>query len=727
MWVSPRDQKPICCERHLKKKARPRFTPTTEGYVGIQITKLMAPRYCFKTTGFQKAQAKLKAEERKGVDKALENHKAGISFGGTQPEPLNAKPWWSIKAGRNIRLIFERVGNVDVFFYVDHHDEAYAWAESHHFQKDRELIAIDERHVTTTVDEVVRIKRTLLFADYSREYLLSLGVPAAILEDLRNSCTKENFDDFIEHMPGAVWEKLDCLQEGKPVVDADQPRHCLVYLARTDPDLRDALDRPFQSWAAYLHPEQKHVITSSYRGGSARVFGSAGTGKSVTVVHRAARLADNNPGTRILVTAYNTHTSAKLAADLDLLLGPDSDIRARIDVRNLHKIAWQIGQDTLKITPSIFKERDLIGVFANALRDFPERDKLPPFCTSDFLAKEWIDVIDDCEIRDWDTYRTVSRVGRRTALSETARRVVWNLFERVSGTALLPPRMTFGRLLAACTDVLNQKTIKPYDHVLVDEAQLLGMLELRFVRSLVVSGPDDLFFALDGNQRLFRRSRPWSDAGIEVANRSFQLKLNYRTTRQIAAFAERFLNELTDTPAHEPSSYSYMAGPEPQIRPCSSVQDEIQEVARILRDLWRRGIEPREIAIFARTENILHERAEAALASVGMRSRRGIDTATANAVALTTIQLSIGLEFRAVIVLGCEAESMDTMTEAEQDLDETELLHRRMSALYVACTRAREMLFLTSAGPMKELIVRAMNQVCPSERAMSNSAETAAC
>ena len=65
---------------------------------------------------------------------------------------------------------------------------------------------------------------------------------------------------------------------------------------------------------------------------------------------------------------------------------------------------------------------------------------------------------------------------------------------------------------------------------------------------------------------------------------------------------------------------------------------------------------------------------------------------------------AIGLEFRAVIVLGCEeanflSAEFGMMPEQAQDVETQE--RRR---LYVACTRARERLIITSNGPMSRFI-----------------------
>ena len=55
-----------------------------------------------------------------------------------------------------------------------------------------------------------------------------------------------------------------------------------------------ALDCAVGTWAVFLHPAQQGIVDRSYNG-PARTSGSAGTGKTVVALHRAARLAGRRP------------------------------------------------------------------------------------------------------------------------------------------------------------------------------------------------------------------------------------------------------------------------------------------------------------------------------------------------------------------------------------------------------------------------------------------------
>jgi superfamily I DNA and RNA helicase len=62
-------------------------------------------------------------------------------------------------------------------------------------------------------------------------------------------------------------------------------------------------------WAIFLHPSQKKVVEREFTG-PARISGSAGTGKTVVALHRAARILKTDPQAKVLLTAITFILSA---------------------------------------------------------------------------------------------------------------------------------------------------------------------------------------------------------------------------------------------------------------------------------------------------------------------------------------------------------------------------------------------------------------------------------
>ena len=83
------------------------------------------------------------------------------------------------------------------------------------------------------------------------------------------------------------------------------------------------------------------------------------------------------------------------------------------------------------------------------------------------------------------------------------------------------------------------KAAKPFSHIVVDEAQDLGVAELRFLAAIAPPGLDALFFAGDLGQRIFQQPFSWRSLGLDIRGRSATLRVNYRTSHQIRQQAER--------------------------------------------------------------------------------------------------------------------------------------------------------------------------------------------
>ena len=71
------------------------------------------------------------------------------------------------------------------------------------------------------------------------------------------------------------------------------------------------------------------------------------------------------------------------------------------------------------------------------------------------------------------------------------------------------------------------------------------------------------------------------------------------------------------------------------------------------------------------------------------------------------MHLAKGLEFRAVAVMACDDEVIPLQERVEQvgeDSDLKEVYDTERHLLYVACTRARDFLLVSAAGPASEFL-----------------------
>lgn len=625
------------------------------------------------------------------------------------------KGFWTIRVSRDLRIVVYKQNQKSVFCYVAHHDDAYSWAERRRFEVHPVTGAAQIVELVEVVRKEVKIiaareaTKSGVLANEDQGYLLSLGVPATYLE-LVQQVDEDGLLELLPRLPEEAQEALMAIATGerpepRPVMQAnvavdpfthpDAQRR--FWVASDEQMVAQALGKPWAEWLVFLHPSQRAAVEKNFSG-PARISGSAGTGKSVVAMHRAALLARENDSGRVLLTTFSKVLSARLSEGMDTLLGSSSEARQRVEVSHLHGYAHSRAS---RLKPlAIADDHTIDDCIGRARQD------LDPSITNDFLRAEWNAVIDHWGLRSFDEYKALARTGRGAAVSPGLRRRLWEVFERVQRQLAAKELSTFGDVCDRLRRRIEEDGPRPFTHVVVDEAQDLGPRELRLVAALAPAGSGSLTFAGDVGQRIFRWPFSWLSAGIDVRGRSHRLKVNYRTTTEIRRFSDHLMpTRLTevDGEAEERGVVSLLSGPTPDLKGSADLAGELQILAEWLIGLRERGVAPGEIAIFARTRRALQERAEPVLKRTDMSSTwlAPDKTHEAGKIILGTLHSAKGLEFRAVAVVACDDSHvpLQAALDLASEPDEKRLTREReLSLLYVGCTRARDQLLITWSG-----------------------------
>ncbi len=663
------------------------------------------------SASFERAAQRLSREDRTRIGDFFLKLMTGAATAGLHLEAVRGASA-GVLSGRvsdDLRAILYREGAAFVLLHVDRHDAAYRWAAGRRI----------ERHAVTNVLQVIEApgapapvpsvahpapRPPGLLAGRSDEYLMSLGVPRDWLPVLREAASDDELLRVASKLPDEVQDALLALASGEPVTppppaktDAPLAPHAGLghrfHMVKDAAELEEILAQPLAAWVRYVHPTQRRLIDGCFSG-PIKVTGSAGTGKTVVAMHRAARLA--REGKRVLLTSFVTTLCHNTAHNLKLLCGAQE--LARIAVRTVHQTALETcARAGHAFEPAGEKRtRECLAAARSAAASSMDEA---------FLAAELEHVVLLRGLRSWEEYRDVSRAGRGRPLSIRQRKEVWQVLGRVLQELLAAGTPPWALLARAAREALETgKAESPFDAVVVDELQDLGPEEIRFLTALC-RDCRDLILIGDAGQRIYRTALNLKALGVDVRGRSHVLRINYRTTEQIRCAADRLLGDETDDLAGGRESRrarSLLSGPEPAFAGFGSEDAQCRFVAGRIRELEAQGIALSEIGVFTpfnEQRDVLAGGLRAAGIAVHVLGPSD-DLAGSAGVRAGTMHRAKGLEFKAVFAAHCSANFMPAPfvkhIDDAADREAAELQQRQL--LYVVMTRARDLLAVSWVG-----------------------------
>jgi hypothetical protein len=317
---------------------------------------------------FTDALAKLTAQEQRAAKTTAFDLQIDPSAPGLQFHRIDKSKdpnFWSIRVNRDLRIIVHKTASSFLLAYAAHHDDAYTWATRRRIEAHPKTGAIQIVEVRERVEEIappvpasaphvtpqIEIAPPPLFAALSPEDLLTVGVPGDWVADIRLA-SEDRFFDLAGHLPAEAAEALlEYAATGVLHRPTPPPMHADPF---THPDalrrfrvvenieeLKRALEFPWEKWTVFLHPSQREIVERDFDG-PAHVAGSAGTGKTIVALHRAARLAQSTPQARVLLTTFSRPLANELERKLKILIGESSSVIPRIFVTSFRGLAEEL-------------------------------------------------------------------------------------------------------------------------------------------------------------------------------------------------------------------------------------------------------------------------------------------------------------------------------------------------------------------------------------------------
>ncbi|PVZ64474.1 UvrD-helicase domain-containing protein [Pelagibaculum spongiae] len=700
---------------------------------------------------FLSAFAKIPKKQQKKVQEFISKFRQNPTSSAINYEKIiqaRSKDVFSVRIDYAYRgiVLKPKQGNIFMLMWVDHHDEAYGWAERHECVIHRSTGAIQivdvsyqqasetpppqhiEPEQIAKPQPVVAAEVTPLFADYSCEQILALGVPDAFIDTVMSLTSDRELDKLEYRLPPESYEPLFFLAAGDSydellnqynqstdeAVDTEDYAAALeravsqrsFKLVTDDLDLQKMLNAPLEKWRVFLHPSQRNLVNKSNKGPT-RVLGGAGTGKTVVAMHRAVALAKaipNASGSKVLFTTFTRnlaldieHSLKKIASEAELakieVVNIDSwvsrflsrcnyDFKVVYDQDQIRKQCWKIALDQAPVELNLEDQ---------------------------FYREEWHHVVQQNDVQSRQEYFKISRVGRGTPLTRIERAKIWPVFEEYRNQMNRKRIREVADAMMDAIKLLRERDLSlPYSSVIVDEAQDMGRQAFTLLRALIPEKANDMFIVGDGHQRIYRNKVVLSHCGINVrGRRSQKLKINYRTTEETRRFASSILNnvEVDNLDGEADQSHDYLSlfhGEQPLVKLFSTGGEEVTFVQQTIQQLLQQeDIELKDICMVARTKYIRNSYAKQ-LNDLGIEtyslSGQNADS-NKSGLRVATMHRVKGLEFKYLFIINvsdgviplCNGNSNDPVEQRDNDFNERALLH-------VSATRAIKGLFVTATG-----------------------------
>lgn len=626
------------------------------------------------------------------------------------------------KTYRVIIAIQEKT-NTYVLLWVDHHDEAYKWANTKKIEVNK-LTGLLQLYDILPVKVEEKAVLNKVFDKYTNEQLVAIGVPDVQLPFLRSLVSEAEFFTNKKAFSNDVYEYLEFLVNG---VDYSEVLELVQDLETDDvsdefdkalsggnvrsfavvegqEELDKMFDAPLDKWRIFLHPSQKKLVDRDFSG-PARVSGEAGTGKTVVAMHRAKYLLGQNK--KVLFTTF----TANLVGDIETNIMKILSLKEakRLDVKGIDSVIISYLSSKGKKNKIIYDEDKLLNYWDKAI----DNAKVDLELDASFYMEEWRKIASILDVLSVEKYVSVPRAGRGIRLDRGQRLKVWHVFEEYMSLLNSDSVRDINYATYEARALLKANPETPYDSIIVDEGQDISSNAYKFLRQYAgEEHTNDMFIVGDPHQRIYKNKAVLSKCGINIKGRSCLLKINYRTTEETRKYAFGFLNGINfddiDTEySGSNKCQSLTHGEVPVIKNFENYSDQLAFVSAEIKQLHDSGVLYEDICIVART----HKQIE--LANIELNKNdvpcyeinsNKEDNDSEPGIRLATMHRVKGLEFRYVFVISVNKNiiPMLSLNVDKNDNDENYTIERCL--LYVALTRAQIKAYVLSYGTPSGLI-----------------------
>ncbi|KPQ32785.1 MAG: Superfamily I DNA/RNA helicase [Phormidesmis priestleyi Ana] len=477
------------------------------------------------------------------------------------------------------------------------------------------------------------------------------------------------------------------------------------YVLKQPEDLDRFVEGSLTTFLLKIDPAQEKLKNYGKQG-PILVKGGPGTGKSTLAIYRVQSLLDQG----LKPVLFTTYTKALVAYSEQLLtqlLGQPLDT-AGVKVATVDSLTYFYYVKTYG-RPKFAKEHECMSLLELALQtaDIPAenvfdqqvRRQVLERLGLTYLLQEIQDVIEGWGLTTLDEYSSIERWGRGVPLKTTIRAALWSVYQKWLNLMEDKGYLTWSQLRLKALAVVQQLAELPYQSVIIDEAQDLSPVSLRFLLALVPS-LKGIYLTADASQSIYQRGFSWQQIheDLKVTGRTLLLKRNYRNTEQIMSACATVLKDTSagdiDCISQEPSTYQ---GKTPTI----VLTDSNDQEGRLIHSFFMEAAKRCRLPVHggavlcpstaigkAIAQRLVEQGAEAKFVS-----GNDIDL-NATYIKVLTLHSAKGLEFPFVAVVGLREGTLPYINPDLPDDEVETVLNEQRRLFYVGCSRAMRSLMV---------------------------------
>jgi mRNA-degrading endonuclease RelE of RelBE toxin-antitoxin system len=443
------------------------------------------------------------------------------------------------------------------------------------------------------------------------------------------------------------------------------------------------------------------------------VKGAAGTGKSTLALYRVKKLVDSGVE-KILFTTYTESLANYSKYLLKDLLGKSPE-QCGVEVSTFDWTAIKYYKQ--QYGNPLFPEDNGLIFLEYAIKSIPVSQQiLLNNLKIEYLLEEIQIIIEARNINDLSSYLQENRYGRKLPLKNRQREAIWEVYKFWKQIMQDSGYISKGLMRQKALEIVQQKQEKPYNAVIIDEAQDLSPVALRLLAEIVVS-PSGLYLTADISQSLYQRGFSWNyiQDAIKFKGEVKILRNSYRSTSQITKACTEIFNYLGllasdgETLSTKPID---LIGDKPTIL---LINDPIQQIKKN-KDFFITSSKTYRLPVYGgavltsdpEIGKIIAQQLNVHGLKAAFMEKDEIDISK-HCIKIMTINSSKGFEFPFVTLVGLEEGKLPNLTNIPSE-EEDEALKQQLRLFYVGCSRAMRSLLVCASKTSPSRFISQFNK-----------------